>query len=48
MTVASGVIFVPPLVSLMVAMHVVTWFSKTSTELQVIVVDVDLATAERL
>jgi hypothetical protein len=47
-TVEEGVILVPPLVSLIVAVHVVTWFCKTSTELHVIVVEVDLATAERL
>jgi hypothetical protein len=40
-----GVIFVPPLVSATVAVHVATWLSSTSVELQVIVVDVDLSTA---
>ena len=48
MTVADGVIFVPLLVSAIVAVQVVTRFSSTSRELQLIVVDVVLTTAVRL
>jgi hypothetical protein len=47
-TVAVGVIFVPPLVSVIVAVQVATWLSSTSVELQLMVVDVDLSTAWRL
>ncbi len=48
MTVADGVIFVPLLVSAIVAVQVVTRLSSTSRELQLIVVDVVLTTAVRL
>jgi len=47
-TVSEGVILMPPLVSVIVAVHVATWLSSTSVELQVIVVEVTLATAWRL
>lgn len=47
-TVADGVILLPPLVSVIVAVHVATWLSSTSVELQVIAVEVALATASRL
>jgi hypothetical protein len=46
--VADGVIFVPVLVSVTVAMHVAVWLSSTSVELQVIVVEVVLSTTVRL